>query len=353
MGRDVCNNDVQMRIEELGVDEWGNVLPERGFGVFHTPEALTVLDHHSPGELRLFGGFRGEEPIGLFPVHIRSNLGARLLTSPPLGFGIGRLGPVLMPSSPKQQKQESTNKEFVREVLDAADADGALTLLRMACSTRYTDPRPFSWSGFDITPLFTYRLDLSDTESDPLLDSFSRDLRTDIRKRDEVEFTIRTAGMDAAGHTYQSVTSRYSDQDLRVPLTWEFVRDLLESLDEERSRVYVAETTDGEFISGMILLYSNDTAYFWKGGAKAEGWSVSPNSLLHWRVIEDILTDPELASIEAYDLYTANNERLVDYKSRFGGSLTGYYVVESNNVATTVAKKLYRTFALGKDPFSR
>ena len=60
---------------------------------------------------------------------------------------------------------------------------------------------------------------------------------------------------------------------------------------------------------------------------------MSPNNLLHWRVIEDILTDPELESIDAYDLYTANNERLVDYKSRFGESLTGYYVVESNSVS--------------------
>ncbi len=342
-----------MRVEELPISEWESVLPAREFDVFHTSESLRVIDRHAPGELRLFGGFRGEEPIGLFPVHVRSKFGARLITSPPLGFGIGRLGPLLMPSSPKQHKQEVTNKEFVRAVLDAVDADSSLTLLRMACSPRYSDPRPFSWSGFDVTPAFTYRLDLADASLEQLLQSFSRDLRKDIRKQDDVMFSIRTAGMDAAEETYRSVASRYRDQGLRVPLSWAFVRELLESLGEDRARVYVAEAPDGEFISGMIILYSNDTAYFWKGGAKDRSRSVSPNSLLHWRIIEDIVTDPELASIDSYDLYTANNERLVDYKSRFGGSLTGYYIVESNGTATTVAKKLYRTFALGKSPFDQ
>ena len=127
-------------------------------------------------------------------------------------------------------------------------------------------PSPGQLERFRRHPNVTYRLDLSDTHPDRLLDSFSRNLRTDVRKRDEVLFTIRTAGVNAAEHTYQLMTSRYSNQDLRVPLTWEYVRDLLESLGKRRLRVYVAETTDGEFISGMIILYSHSTTHFWKGG---------------------------------------------------------------------------------------
>ena len=339
-----------MEVKEIGFSEWKEVLPANGYDIFHTPEALRVVERHSPGKFRLFSGYRGNEPLGVFPIHIRSKFGARLLTSPPLGFGIGRLGPVVTPLSPKRHKQDATNKEFIRGVLDAVDIDDSLTLLRMACSPRYSDPRPFKWSGLNVTPAFTYHLNLTDTAADQLLNSFSRDLRNDIRKRDETEFSIRTAGIDAAKQTYQSVTARYREQGIQSPLSWEFVRDLFEALKGERARVYVAESAEGEFISGMIILYSNDTAYFWKGGAKTKDTSVSPNSLLHWQVIEDILNDPELESIERYDLYTANNERLIDYKSRFGGNLSQYYIVESNGSAMTVAKELYRMTAFRKNP---
>ena len=342
-----------MRVEELGLEDWGELLPARGFDVFHTQEALDVIDRHSPGDLRLFGGFKGERAVGLFPVHVGSKAGGRLLTSPPLRFGIYRLGPILMPASPKQRKQESTNKEFVRGVLDSVDADRAFTVFRTVCSPRYGDTRPFTWSGFDVTPSYTYQLDLADATPDQLLQSFSRGLRYDIRSRDDVDVSIRRAGMDAAERTYRSIAVRYSEQNRRVPLQWGFVRDLLDALGEDRSRVYVAESADGKFLSGMIILYSNDTAYFWNGGVKTTQASVSPNSLLHWRIIEDILTDPALEAIDQYDLYTANDERLVAYKSGFGGTLTVYYTIESKNTLMTVAKRAYRTLSSGALPLRK
>ena len=91
----------------------------------------------------------------------------------------------------------------------------------------------------------------------------------------------------------------------------------------------------------MIVLYADDTACNWKGGAKPSplDTSVSVNNLLHWEIIEDIVTDPALHSITTYDFYTANNERLSRYKSSFNGSLVPYYTVESNGVPMATAKK--------------
>ncbi len=339
-----------MRIERLELSEWGDVLPEAGFEVFHTPEALGVIDEHTPGELHLLGGFKGQEPVGLFPLHVRSKLGGRLLTSPPLGVGVGRLGPVVMPTSPKQRKKEATNDQFIRAALEEMELDGR-TLVRLSCSPDYGDPRPFKWNGFDITPAFTYRIDTDGKDKEQLLRSFSRDLRNDIRKREEVDVSVRTGGMSDLKRTYDSLKERYNDQEHRLPLKWEFVRDLFDALGD-RARVYVAESADGAFISGMLILYSNDTAYFWKGGAKTRR-TVSPNSILHWHVLEDILTDPELESVEQYDLYTANNERLTKYKSKFGGDPSVYYVIESGGAAMTVAKGVYRLSVLGKNPLQK
>jgi len=337
-----------MRLEEIEVSEWGELLPETGFEPFHTPEALAVVRDHVPGELRLLAGFKGEETIGLFPVHDRSKLGGRLVTSPPLGLGIQRLGPVTMPVSPKQHKKEATNEAFIEAVLEAIGHGDRSTLVRLSCSPRYLDPRQFRWNGFDVTPAFTYRIDTSGRDREQLLRSFSQGLRSDIRKRDDVDVRLRRGGIDDVARTHEMLEDRYREQGFRNPVGREYLLDLFEALGD-RARVYVAESASGAFLSGIIVLYSNDTAYYWKGGAKTDR-TVSPNSLLHWRILEDVFTDPDLKPIEYYDLYTANNQRLTNYKSQFNGEPVAYYVAESAGVSMTAAKGLYRLIALGKHP---
>lgn len=338
-----------MRVEELSFSEWETALPDTGFELFHTVDALEVLDTHWSGDLRLFGGFKGQEPIGLLPIFVRQNRVGRIVSSPPVGFGIGRLGPVVMSTSPKQRKREAVNKEFVRKVIETIDATDQFTLFRVVGNTTYNDPRPFKWNGFDTTPDFTYQVDVESKTADQLLKSFSRDLRNDIRNHDEVGISIRRQTDGDVKKIYDAVVNRYQKQGKNQPLSWEFVEDLLDAVDDH-VRVYVAESASGEFLSGMIVLYADDTAYNWKGGTKPANidTSVSVNNLLHWKIIVDLIDDPSLDSITKYDFYTANNERLSRYKSSFNGSLVPYYTIESNGVPMALAKKAYRK-AMSKD----
>lgn len=339
-----------MELEELSLSEWEETLPDDGFGVFHTPEALRVIDEHAAGELRLFGGFKGEQAIGLLPVFVRERSGFRLVLSPPTGFGIRELGPVLMPTSPKRRKQEKVNREFTRQVIEAVGADDPRTLFRMSCGTWYGDPRSYRWNGFRIEPVFTYRLDLESVAPDEVLNSFSKSLRREIRDGEDTDISIGVRGMDGARKVYEATQDRYAEQGKGLALSWGFMRDLLESLGD-RARVYVAESADGEFLSGIVVLYSNDTAYFWKGGARRSHRNLSVNSLLHWRIINDVITDPPRESVHRYDFHTANNERLVRYKSKFGGELVPHYRVESTGMPMAVAKRAYRMVVFGEHPF--
>jgi len=327
----------------MSFSEWDAALPDTGFDIFHTTDALEVLESHWAGELRLFGGFKGDEPIGLLPVFIRHHRFGRIISSPPVGFGVGRLGPIVMPTSPKQRKRESVNKRFIQNVVETLDATDQLTLFRVVGSTTYTDPRPFKWNGFNATPRFTYQIDVGSTSADDVLKSFSRDLRNDIRSQDEVGVSIRRGEDGDAERIYEAMVDRYRRQGKSQPLSWEFVEDLLAAVGE-RARIYVAESDSGEFLSGMIMLYADDTASNWKGGTKpAEiDTSVSVNNLLHWTVIQDCIEDPALESITTYDFYTANNERLSRYKSSFNGTLSTYYTLESNGVPMAIAKTAYR-----------
>lgn len=325
----------------MDLDEWGEALPERGFDVFHTPEALAVLDDHAPGELRLYGGFKGQHVVGLLPLFVRETVVGRAALSPPPSMGVAHLGPLLMPNSPKRRKRENANLSFTEAVLDRLDVGSPLTLFRMICTPSYPDPRPYGWADLDVEPSFTYVLDVGSSSPDDLLSSFTRSLRRDIRKEEELGVTIDVEGLDAARQEYEKIASRYAQQDEPPPITWEYTRDLVEALGD-RCRVYAARAPDGEFLSAIIALYSNDAASYWAGGTRASYENVSVNSLLHWRIITDIAEDPPLGTVRKYDLLGANTERLCQYKSKFGADLVPYFNVESNGLTMDLAKRAYQ-----------
>jgi hypothetical protein len=330
-----------MRLEQIDLDTWASELPSSGFEVFHTAPALRVLEEYTAAEMRLYAGYKGEEVVALLPLFVdRKALGWAAL-SPPPSMSVSRLGPLIMANSPKQRKQESVNNTFVEMVIEDVDASSVRSLVRMECPLGYDDPRPFAWSDLVVEPRFTYVLDLADSDTDAVLDGFSSGLRREIRDGRELDVTVGVEGIEGAIDVYHDIDDRYGEQDEVFPISESFYRDLLDGLGD-RWRAYVARDADGEFLGGITVLYSNDLAYFWQGGARTDRGGVSINSLLHWRIIKDVLEDPPRDSVAGYDLIGANTPRLCRYKAKFGADLAPYYVVESPGIGMAAAKRAYQ-----------
>ncbi|WP_254272294.1 GNAT family N-acetyltransferase [Haloarcula marina] len=296
------------------------------------------MDEYEPGELRLLGGFRGQQPVGLFPVFVREKYSLRFVVSPPPGLSVPWLGPVLMPTSPKQRKREKLNERFTEAVLEAVDVDSRRTLFGMVGTPKYGDPRPYLWENLNVDPRFNFILPLEDRDSESVLGSFTRDLRKEIRKGKDLDISITLEGAATAERICDDLKRRHAEQGLTYPTPRAFARDLVSQLDGQ-TRVYVARTPDGEFLSGITLLYANGEAMFWQGGAKANYQGVSVNSLLHWEIITDILDDPELESVERYHLGNALNRRISRFKSKFNGDPVVNYEIKSNLML--LARKVY------------
>lgn len=331
-----------MRIATLSFEEWREALPATGFEWAHTPEALRAINDHVTGKLRLYGGFKGQQPVGLLPVIVRDELSVTAVISPPPGFGVSRMGPILMPSSTKQRKREKVSREFTAEVLEYVDAHNPLTLVGLSSSTEYTDPRPYIWADFDVETRFTSQLVLDDTTPKAVLQSFSREARRGIRDAENAGITVSRRDGKGARDIYSAQKTRRNEQGAEYPVSWEYTRDLIAALGD-RARVYVAETSAGEFAGGITVVFSNDEGYFFQGGTRIPNQDVSANSLLHWCIIEDILTDPELASIHRYDLGDVSIESLARYKSKYGGELVPYYLIKSGRLMD-LAQKTYELF---------
>lgn len=334
-----------MRIERIGLDEWGTALPNAGFEVFHLPDAISVLADHADADCRLYAARKGEETVGLFPIFILERRVGRAVTSPPPGLSVPRLGPIVMPNSPKQHKYEAINNELIDGVLEDVAVEDSRALCRVLTPLAYDDPRPFQWHDLSVTPRFTYVIDLSSHDTmDSLMSEFSRSLRNDMRQRDETDVTISDERREGALRVQADLAERYREQDETLPASRQYVADIVDNL-PDRYRAYVARDETGAYLGGILVLYSNDLAYFWLGGVRNSHDGVSVNTLIHRRILEDLFTDPDLSSVEGYDLFGANTERLCEYKAKFGGQLQPYFVAESDSFGMTAAKTAYRLFS--------
>lgn len=335
-----------MRLDTLSLAEWGDALPSSGFEPFHAPAALDALDDHAEGDLRLYGAFKGDRPVGLFPAVVRERSVGTAVLSPPPGYSIPQFGPIVMPASPKRRKREKVNASFAELLVDELDIDSPLTLFRTACNAAFPDPRPFIWADLDLETRFTYKLRIDDEDPDDLLSACSKSLRREIRDARDLDVTVEDEGIEGTRAVFDRTAERYAEQDRGFSLTWPYVRDLTESMAADgRCRTYVARDPDGEFLTGIVALYSNDDAYYWLGGARTTYEGVSVNSLVHWTMVEDIAAGQPRESVHSYDLMGANTERLCRYKSKFGADLAPYYVVESSGTGMDVAKRAYKLVA--------
>ncbi|WP_191965399.1 GNAT family N-acetyltransferase [Haloferax sp. CBA1149] len=304
------------------------------------PDVLSVIDDHTDAEMRLLGGFDGKQLVGMLPLFLHKYPGVRLALSPPPAVNMSRMGPVVMINSPKLRKQERLNQEFTEAVLNELDRYKGIMLYYMILDTTYTDPRPYRWAGFRFEPRYTYQLDLRDRGADEVIAGFSRNLRWEIQNFDDHSVEVSLGGVGDALRVYDDTKARFAEQGAKFPVSRAFTRDLISTLDDS-ARVYTATGPDGEYLGGITVLYSDTTAYFWLGGTRANYQNQSVNSFLHWQIIQDILSDPTLESVERYDLGRAAVKRLGRYKSKFNPELVPYYEIKSSRLID-LAKEAYK-----------
>ncbi|MFC7080031.1 lipid II:glycine glycyltransferase FemX [Halorussus caseinilyticus] len=323
------------RVTEFEHHDWNDLVDRSPqASVFHYRESLAVQADHANARVHPLVGYKGQEPVGVFPVFETRKGGMTMAFSPAPGLWVTYAGPALLNHRKlKRRKRERRNKRFVQGCLDWIDQrlNPKFTLVRPGPD--YRDVRPFEWADFDIDVRHTYSVDLTPGEDDVLM-SFSSDARNNIRT--EGDYRIYEGGPDEIEAIVSQVRARHDEQDESYGVTSAFVTDLYERLPEGAVRPYACEI-DGEVAGGMIGLEFGDTVYRWQGGAKHDH-DLPVNDLVDWA----IMTDAMDRGVENYDLVGANEERLCGYKAKFGPELRSYYSMENGSRVTNALSSVYK-----------
>ena len=333
-----------MSIEITTIDdeeEWNRYV-ERSDGTtpLHRYAALDVQAEYADATLYRFAGFKGQEAVGLFPVFEIRKGPVSTAFSPPPDIRVPYLGPaVLNVDKLKRRKRDRRVKRFLEGCLDRVEAEIGPKYAHFRTDGRFEDVRPFGWNDHDVSPEYTYLVDLTPGE-ETVKERFSSDARSNIRDGDDAAFTIEEGGQQAIERIVEQVRNRYDAQNVSFHLPTAFVVDLFERLQAGCIRPY-ALRVDGEFVGGILAIDDGSRVYRWQGGVRPDAeTAVAPNDLLDWQVMRDAMARGR----SGYDLVGADSPRINRYKAKFGPDLETYYSVEQGTPVMNTMAHLYRKF---------
>lgn len=329
-----------VRLAEGDREEWNRFVRSSSQRTpFHYFESLELFADRGNVRLHPLVGYKGEEPVGLFPVFERSYSMISAIFSPPPNLKIPYLGPILLDHDHLSKSNLETRLvRFVKSCLDhvRTTIDPKYAYLRTTFG--YRDPRPFDWEGFDFDPQFTYVVDLSPGR-EQLFDQFSGDARSNVRDCEDAGCVVEPGGSEGIRQIVDQVDRRMAEQGESFPLDSAFLEALYERLPAGDVRPYVCRL-DGEFVGGNVIVASGDTAFAWIGAATPDA-DLGINDALHWRAMRDAIDRGETS----YDLAGANNERLSSYKAKFAPELRPYYTIRSRTQYMKAVEQLYAHLA--------
>lgn len=305
--------------------------------VCHEFEALHVQAEHSGATLHPLIGFKGQEPVGLFPVfEIRKGFVSTVF-SPPPHLRVPYLGPAFVNMGKlKQRKRERRQERFMDGCFEWIESELAPKYSHLRTTTAVTDSRPFTWNDFDVTPEHTYVVDLTPNE-DELLMQFSSDARSNIRGADEDAYDVDVGGDEEIRRIVEQVRRRYESQGVGFEVSEEFVCDLADRAKNGSVRPYTLRVDD-EFVGGILALEYGDTIGRWLGGVRTDtDVNLSTNDLLDWAV----MCDGQSRGLTQYDLVGAATPRINRYKAKFNPTLRTYYTIEGGSWGMQRVASLY------------
>lgn len=313
---------------------WNRVVQDSLQGsVFHTWKWLKLAEKYSGFRLIPCIGKKGDRVVGIYPLFQKKRLGMNLIFSPPPSTLIPFLGPVY----PFYQnlRQEDIEREMVEfqdgvhtQIEDAGHWDVSLPF-------GFSDPRPFSWAGYEVIPRYDYQVSLD--SNDDLLSRFNRNSRRNVQDAKKTGFTAGMAPREKIRDVYRLLSDRYREQGRCFPARLDYLLDLSDQIE---NLMVMSVQNNGAVISGMVQVKDKDTVWAWIGFPKpATETRPSPNDMLTW---EAISLSRERGAKRYVTIGAAGNARLHwYYASKCDPDVRVRYAVRKTTMLASLAEGAY------------
>ncbi|HOX34155.1 MAG TPA: GNAT family N-acetyltransferase [Methanoregulaceae archaeon] len=331
-------------------ESWDSFVRESGYGTFfHTWDWLKIMERYSfkylfrkktPSKLHTVAVIDKSGIVGICPLFSYDAPFVRIVASPAFAVENHYLGPVLRTSPGLlPENQQLLTLDFIKEIDDYLRKTFQPQYILFHTSPGFADMRPFVWSGYEVEPRYTYKMDLT-IGKDGLWKAFPRGLKRMVLKAEKAGIVVREGSEEDLRHIFALLRNRD-----RIYQDFDFLHDLYESFHPKNFRVFIAYHGD-ERLSGITLVTYKDTAYFWVGSPKYEYQGFSPNALVVWYAIQWAIE----SGYSCFEILGADDYSLFPFKRKFNASLSMYFTARWLTPFKRVTRSVYGLIRSKKDP---
>ena len=323
-----------IEVRKLGIrdyDSWDKLVERSPQGtIFHKSSWLVTCSKTLNKDLAIYGCFKdGRLVAGCslynYNIYFLKILSSTIEMTPYGGIVLER------PESSKVREQESSYKDVV-ESLNIVLGGGHFDIKRLTNSPNLFDIRPFTWNGWMDKVYYTYYLDLQKN----IESSISKKVRNIVRKA--IKNGIEVKKLNNPSIFYDLFSMTYNRQGLNLPVTKNFIKELMAVLNLENSgEMWIAETSSGEVVAAEIFVWDNKMAYRWAAASHTELRETGATSLLLYEISQNLKD----RGFNEADLMAANTPQLANFISSFNPKLVPYYSLERMSYLAKISTRIY------------
>jgi hypothetical protein len=299
----------------------GHVLASPHGTIFHTWRWLKLVEIQTSTTLLPILIHKGTVLIALYPIFLQKKRFFNIALSGPSKAFLLYLGPIIIDyESSKQDNKENLFIQIQEEVDKYIFNKNKCVYSRIRTSPGILDSRPLRWAGYQIEPLYTYRISLN-LGAKSVWDRFEKKLRVNINKATKEGVNVRSGDWGDLEFIYRSLLSRYKAQGIKFSDNSEYLRSLYDCFYPDNLKIFVADY-NGEHVGGVITLCYKDIMYHWVGSPKSTLVTISPNDLVQWEAIKWGIEN----GFKIYEIMDSGDDpRLRQFKAKWNPDLVIWY----------------------------
>ena len=330
---------LKMRIElEIAKDdkEWNELIKKSPHGsIFHTWKWLKISEKYTNTKLYPIIGYKGEEPIGIFPIFYKKKYFIRMAFSPPPHTGVTYLGLLLINYNKlKESKRLSYLIEFHKFVDEFICKELNCNYILITTPPNFIDARPFKWTNYTLDPIYNYRIYLS-VGLDKVWENFKPELRSHIKRTNKRGVKVEFGDINDLKFIYESLVWRYKEQGRSIKVKFDYLKEIYENY-KKYMKIFISKFND-EPIGGIVVTAFNGVVSYWIGGAKAKLKGLSPNDLAQWEAIKWAYEN----GFKYYEEIGAGTENLSHFKAKYNPELTICFTAKKSSALSSLIEKIY------------
>lgn len=263
--------------------------------------------------------------IGGMVVHVAQLKGVSCLASPPF---TPHSGLFVKQKAANPSKKMSAEKEVLKVLVEYLESRSE-KIIDLRLPFTFQDAQEFYWSDFDVSPRYTYRLDLTRSE-DEILSAMDPKTRNAIKTAEGAGVVVDQAGVKEIQEGIEAILV-----DRSAKVRFDLLDSIFNSVTEDSSiRLEASLDRKREALSYCIV--HGDEAYYLFGGNDNTGSVGSSGSLIMWSAIKEAKS----RGLSVFDFEGSMIPGVEKFFRGFGGEMTTYFAIQKIPLVYKIAAQI-------------